>query len=296
MLDQGTFEEWWAGEKRYKLILTSTKTQQVVYGTDHGRFAQKADARLPIAFGSIETLAEWPLTPIGPEALSRMRLSRVPFHAGEITLDCVVEEFLSPQGKVMQIVSDSGEEQAETAHVCFDPGTAILRATSDAYGNTTFNALALFEGQYVARTINHSDSSGESLEIGVDKLESVDSVETSDLAPPPDTALVPYARRMTVPSGVMSIYRSKGDNPQYPGIAKAARVQGTVALHALIRDDGTVADLQVISGPPMLQEAVRQAIWTWRYKPYLLGAEPVAVDTQIYVTFQVRAENPGWLP
>jgi len=73
--------------------------------------------------------------------------------------------------------------------------------------------------------------------------------------------------------------------PLYPPIAMQARIQGTVVLQAVIGKDGTVQDLHLISGHPMLAPAAIEAVRQWRYRPYLLNDEPVEVDTQINVNF-----------
>jgi protein TonB len=73
--------------------------------------------------------------------------------------------------------------------------------------------------------------------------------------------------------------------PVYPAIAKAAHVQGAVILHAIISKEGTIENLQVISGNGMLVNAARDAVSRWRYKPYLLNGEPVEVETSITVNF-----------
>ena len=73
--------------------------------------------------------------------------------------------------------------------------------------------------------------------------------------------------------------------PAYPPIAAQAQVQGTVVLQAVIAKDGTVQDLRVVSGHPLLVAAAMDAVKQWRYKPYLLNDQPVEVDTQINVNF-----------
>lgn len=75
--------------------------------------------------------------------------------------------------------------------------------------------------------------------------------------------------------------------PQYPAIAKAARIQGTVVLQATIAKTGLIQNLRVISGPPMLQQAAVDAVRSWRYKPYLLNGQPVDVETTINVVFNL---------
>jgi protein TonB len=73
--------------------------------------------------------------------------------------------------------------------------------------------------------------------------------------------------------------------PAYPAIAIATRVQGTVQLHAIISKDGTIENLVVESGHPMLVAAAINAVKQWRYRPYLLNHEPVEVETEITVNF-----------
>jgi TonB family protein len=73
--------------------------------------------------------------------------------------------------------------------------------------------------------------------------------------------------------------------PSYPPIAEAARVQGTVVLRATISKEGTIKNLEVVSGPAMLQQASLDAVRAWRYRPYLLNNEPVEVETTINVIF-----------
>jgi protein TonB len=76
--------------------------------------------------------------------------------------------------------------------------------------------------------------------------------------------------------------------PQYPAIAKSAGQQGTVILQAVISKSGTIENLQVLSGPPMLQQAAIDAVKTWRYRPYLLNEQPVEVETTVNVIFKLE--------
>ena len=75
--------------------------------------------------------------------------------------------------------------------------------------------------------------------------------------------------------------------PVYPHIAQITRQQGTVILHAIIGRDGSIQQLQVISGPPLLIQSAKDAVQQWRYRPYILNDVPVEVDTQITVNFKL---------
>jgi periplasmic protein TonB len=68
-------------------------------------------------------------------------------------------------------------------------------------------------------------------------------------------------------------------------MAKQARIQGVVRFNAIIARDGTVANLEVLTGHPLLVPAALEAVRQWVYKPTLLNGEPVEVITQIDVNF-----------
>ena len=76
--------------------------------------------------------------------------------------------------------------------------------------------------------------------------------------------------------------------PQYPALARSARIQGAVVLQAIIGKDGTIQNLHLLSGHPLLSQAAIEAVRQWRYRPYLLNNEPVEVDTTIQVNFTLN--------
>ena len=63
--------------------------------------------------------------------------------------------------------------------------------------------------------------------------------------------------------------------PKYPAFAIAARISGTVHLRAIIGKDGTVRELEVVDGNPLLAQAAKGAVQNWRYQPTLLNGEPL---------------------
>ena len=78
-----------------------------------------------------------------------------------------------------------------------------------------------------------------------------------------------------------------GPRPQYPAMARLARIEGTVVLNAVIARDGSIQRLQALSGHPMLVSAAVDAVRQWRYRPYILNGEAVEVETQITVNFKL---------
>ena len=69
------------------------------------------------------------------------------------------------------------------------------------------------------------------------------------------------------------------------GGSEQARISGVVHLNAVIAKDGTIQDLKVISGHPLLVPSALEAVKQWVYQPTLLNGEPVEVQTQIDVNF-----------
>jgi protein TonB len=91
-----------------------------------------------------------------------------------------------------------------------------------------------------------------------------------------------------VGSNVMAGKLIKQPRPNYPGLAKAGRIQGAVRLHVLISKDGTVESIDVVSGHPLLIPAAMEAVKQWVYQPTLLNGEPVGVETEVDVNFTLN--------
>lgn len=88
-----------------------------------------------------------------------------------------------------------------------------------------------------------------------------------------------------VSNGVQAAKLLQQIKPAYPQLARAARISGTVRLQAIIGRDGTIRNLQLVGGPPLLVAAALDAVSRWVYKPTLLNGEPVEVFTEIEVNF-----------
>jgi protein TonB len=92
-------------------------------------------------------------------------------------------------------------------------------------------------------------------------------------------------QRVRVSQGVSQGLLVRKVNPTYPPLARQARISGTVVLRAVISKDGSIENLTLVSGHPMLAPAAIDAVKQWKYKPYLLNGEPVEVDTEVQVNF-----------
>jgi len=106
-------------------------------------------------------------------------------------------------------------------------------------------------------------------------------------AGPPPPPKAPTPTRIRVGGNVAAAKLLHQVQPVYPQIAKTAHVSGTVVLHAIIAKDGSIQELQYVSGPALLMRAAMDAVHEWRYQPTQLNGEPVEVDTTIQVVFSL---------
>jgi TonB family protein len=104
---------------------------------------------------------------------------------------------------------------------------------------------------------------------------------TPELAPATD-----FPRHVRVSETVMQGLLLSKVSPEYPAAAKANHVQGVVTLAVVIRKDGTITDVQVVSGPAELTAAAIDAVRQWRYRPYQLLGRPVEIETTAQFNFR----------
>ena len=121
-----------------------------------------------------------------------------------------------------------------------------------------------------------------------------DTLGSGEVVKPPVASLPPAAPipkppvRLRVSSSMQQAQLITQIRPVYPKLAIAARIAGTVVLQAVIGKDGSIQNLQVVSGPPLLTRAALDAVAQWRYRPTLLSGVPVEVATQIDVNFTLN--------
>jgi periplasmic protein TonB len=95
------------------------------------------------------------------------------------------------------------------------------------------------------------------------------------------------SKPVNVSSGVSAGLLLAPIRPEYPQIARAAHVQGTVVIDAIISRTGTIESAHMLSGPPMLQQAALDAVRQAHYRPFLLNGQPTDVQTTITIVFRM---------
>jgi protein TonB len=104
-------------------------------------------------------------------------------------------------------------------------------------------------------------------------------------ASPVPNSSTPKPKHIRVGGAVASANLIHQVTPVYPKDAKKKHITGAVLLHATIGKDGTIENLEYVSGPPELTPSAMEAVKQWRYKPTLLNGDPVQVDTTISVVY-----------
>lgn len=97
----------------------------------------------------------------------------------------------------------------------------------------------------------------------------------------------PAPQKIKISQGVSQGLLVKSVPPVYPATARQMRIQGDVELLASIGKDGSITAVKLLSGDTALSRAAIEAVRQWKYKPYYLDDQPVAIQTQITVKFRL---------
>jgi periplasmic protein TonB len=97
----------------------------------------------------------------------------------------------------------------------------------------------------------------------------------------------PVFRPVRISQGISQGLLVKVIQPIYPAAARRMRVEGPVQLEATIGKDGSISNVKVLNGNPMLTGAAMEAVRRWKYKPYYLNGSPIEVQTEITINFKL---------
>ena len=275
--NQGTIEEFWAGPHLSKTIYTSAGFSQTTYETENGLFSSGNPHAPPqlLRWAAEELVSPIPLS-THPALLDRAQIKLQDGTAGSNKLRCLSLLFYNEEKPVREFHGPG---------YCLEAALPIVRITSYA-GNlsqTIYNRILLFQGHYVSGA----------LEIGANGRVVLRANLDDSKRSPPSTHRISLRRPDSIPVHriveLLSIDTQKQlikkAPPDYPPIARAARIQGDVVLRVHIDSDGHVSDQIVLSGPAMLQQAAIDGVRQWVYKPFQVDGEPVEVDMVINVIF-----------
>jgi len=271
-VDSGTYEEFWAGAKQYRLIFAGHDFTQTDIATETGLF-RMGDQRWP---GELQTrvrdefvrpmFREMNLQDAKPE--KKMR------DFGKVQLPCVL---LRGTGGGSRVASDNG-----LAAFCFEPDSLMLRYTKGGFGRitvwdqTTYDKVVRFQDRYVASDVRVMRARKLYMRLHLEKLEPITQPSATDFTPPPNAVAVDE-KPITLDGGVLLLdYMLHQEMPQYPKSIHAPG--GAATMKYVIGKDGRVTAVQFIEGTSEMKEGLEEALKKYVYRPFLVRGEPVEVQ------------------
>jgi hypothetical protein len=238
------------------------------------------------------------------EDVRRLWLAAVQGRAGNVAVTMNAVKFLEREDqedaeRVLWRALDADPQNREiAANLGFLYAKEILAGHAATELDQSSNAIVLAAAGTALPNLAVRASAGRVVDEKIFELASELSARARKLAPDdpdiqgPMPLIAYFAAAQETPNNAPSRIRV-GENVQaYNLIRKTqpqrppdTQVTGQVKLTAIIGRDGTIQNLQLISGPPQLVDAALQAVETWLYKPTLLNGSPVEVVTTITVTF-----------
>lgn len=314
--DQGVFEEYLSTPTKYRVSFTSPSFTQSTYATNR-------PDRAVFVTGGAGPSQPPPLFYLWGAFVSPLlkeeKLAAFDFQEQERV---VQDNKISCLFAMTKGTMATNFQSMAQASFCFDAGTITLRSTlSPLGGNGTLiyrTNFANFQGKTIPRDLAVGQGGKIVLSAHIETMETADKFDEALFVQPTDARLYPTMQaaagvmglngvpllqgpikmlpgptpgapgaKIILPVGESESHLLHRVNPVYPPIARAARVSGIVVLQARIAKDGTIQDLHVTSGPPMLLQAALDAVQQWTYQPFLINNEPVEVETTVNVVFQL---------
>jgi TonB family protein len=280
--DQGTFEELWAGPTHYKQSFTSQNYARTEFGTEKG-----------IVFTGVHEAPGDQLIEMAREFVAPMPSAT---QAANLQFEIVPLDLGTMHFTCLQIgPNPSGISANVLGHrFCINTDKPALRLTKNYFSHTSciHNHLVSYQGRFVAGDLVFQQNGKTIFTAHLESVEPLADADTALLEPPSDAK--PLDVKL-LPVSIAEGMLLRKVQPEYPPIARDARVSGTVVIQARINKEGGIENLKVASGPPMLQQAALDAVKQWRYRPYLLDGEPVEVLTTVNVVFDLSPSN-GQMP
>jgi hypothetical protein len=256
----GTFEEYWAGNRDYKLMFKSDDFNQTDYATDKGLF-RLGDQRWPdVAHSQVRSETIDPFS--YAETLTGSQITRVDRKFSRHAFQCFAIE-----GSLGQL--------GDPPQYCFEPDTSILRYTrGSGWFQTVYNDIVPFQGRNLAREVDVTNGGKPYLKLRVTTVELMPRVGDGFFVPPPE-AVGPVGGRI---SGVQ-LTTIRMAYPQWPSSMRGQHISVTVEV--VVGKDGRVLSARGISGLVDGYKACEDAMKQWVFAPYLVLGNPVEVEAKM---------------
>ena len=281
---QGTYEYWWVSKGTYRSSWTRPGMEHTDWHVEDKHSVRESGERLEFFERKIQSDLLNPLPRPGDFDPAKVTFEKQEQSFGSAKLPCVmVGQKLKPVPSALQVTP-----MGMFPTFCFDPGSPTLRVYY-AYGavSVIYNRIARFQGRILPQEFAVLDRAKKMLTVKVESVTDV-AANSPDLIPAEGAKERGQVKVVQLVQPIVNGFLIKRVQPVYPEEAKRNRISGKVVLRALIGTDGRIHDLSVIAGPaPSLIAAAMQAVLQWEYRPYLLNGDPVEVDTEINVVFNL---------
>lgn len=87
--------------------------------------------------------------------------------------------------------------------------------------------------------------------------------------------------------GSLIAYATQQPAPIYPPIARTMRATGVVRVDVTVNENGEVANIEKLTGPALLQNAAKDAIKKWKFKPFVRDGQPVKATGFVSFNFNL---------
>lgn len=234
---------------------------------------------------------------VDPELLIRARRSRRRAFAASVALQavCVAALLILPliaatnalphAYAVTPVPPYRGDASARTPHLSH----AIAHASRSLFDHPIVFSMAITHAPAREESGNSTPQMvGPGVDIGAGSNEDGFGIQSSigtGIPIQPPRPAPPTQTMVHRSEGVMAGQLIHQVQPSYPEIARNMHLSGTVRLEAVIGTDGTIRDLEILSGNPILTRPAVEAVRQWRYRPTLLNGAPVEVETYVTVNF-----------
>lgn len=256
----GTYEELWAGPKRYRASFRSDDLNQTDYATAQGLYRQ-GDQQWPNRAQS-----QIPKEVISPFFYART-LRGVHIRG--------VSEIFDTHVLSCSVIENGPGKISSPTEYCFNQrGSELRYSRGSGWYQTTYNDLTAFLGRSVGKTVNVYDGGKPYLQLHVQRLEEVPNATDADFTPPAD------AKRLSgqVLTGVAAVPLQQSF-PEWPDSLRQQHFSVTVEI--VIGKDGHVQSAHAISGPQNAFKPAEATVRKWTFQPYMVLDEPAEVSTKV---------------
>jgi len=280
VVNRGTYEETWAGAAKFKRSFSGDAFSIVEYGTEKGIVRTGGENRDDWQLTAIHLALADPLPK--PSELESVDFETHVTRVGDLQLDCIA---------LKKKATASTAPLLPTSSYCFGKDAPFLRLRvllSEGITTVAENPNS-FQNHVVAGDITVYRAEKLALQVRLEGFGELSGANDASFTPPADATprdepnhQAPLSPEEAAKNLIKQV------PPEYPPIARAARIQGTVVLQVLIDKHGNVSQVGVVSGHPMLQQAALEAVRQWVYKPYKIDGKAVPIYTTVNVTFALE--------